>query len=116
MEPSEKVLGTSFRPEPFGKIKAPSNSRSLNSSFYIDPSRLGTHKEYDHEAKNDWGGTGKFVEKPNSIMDNIRCSMGDIRRPGSYKSVHETPAGADSGCCPTPYGGMRNHLIKRNGA
>ena len=116
--PSERVVD-GFRSKNYGKVDMPANSKRVaDSSFFIDQSRLGTHEEYDPEAKNDWGGTGKFVEKPNSIMDNVRSTMGGIGCLGSYKSVHEPvmPTNLNEPCCPSmPTWAGRNPLTTRRG-
>jgi len=114
-EPSNRVMDN-FRSKNFGKIDAPANSKPATDSFHVDHSRLGVHEEYDCEAPNDWGGKGKFVERPNSIMDQTRASVGDIRRQGSYRDLNApaTPTGID--CCPSPYPPARmNPLTSRRG-
>ena len=117
--PSEQVTDV-FRRRNYGKVEACDNTKSAtDSNFYIDRSRLGVHDEYDPEAKNEWGGTGKFVPKPNSIMDNVRGAMGGIGYKSSYRSVHE-PAEVTCtegpACCPSPYGrDAKNPLTRTKG-
>ncbi len=106
--PSEDTGGV-FRPKSGGKVQISSNSHPATDNFHIDRSRLGTHEDYDPEVKNEWGENGKFVEKPNSIMDNVRSTMGGIGRLGSYKSIHNP-------VCPSPYTRAgRNPLTTRRG-
>jgi hypothetical protein len=115
--PSNRVSDT-FRNRNYGKIEAPQNTKSATDNFHIDRSRLGVHDEFDPEVANDWGGKGKYVLKPNSIMDNVRGAMGGIGARSSYKSVHEPaePTCTESPCCPSPYGSSaRNPLTRTKG-
>lgn len=116
--PSERVHDV-FRNRNAGNVEIQTNSKPATDNFHIDRARLGTHEEYDPEAPNDWGGHGKFVPKPNSIMDNVRGAMGGIGVVSSYKNVHEPaePTHSETGCCPSPYYGSsaRNPLMRKKG-
>jgi hypothetical protein len=118
MNPSNRVTDV-FRRKNYGKVDAPANSKAATSDFFIDRSRLGTHEEYDPSVANEWGGTGRYIQKPNSIMDNVRGAMGGIGYKSSYRSVHE-PAEPTStegpGCCSTPFGrDAKNPLTRLRG-
>jgi hypothetical protein len=115
-DPSNKVHDQ-FRSRSAGVVRVPSNSKPANDDFHIDRSRLGVHEEYDPEAKNDWGGTGRFVERQNSITDNARASAGDIRACASYKNVHDPEKPTNSDCMPcAPFPGrFRQNPINRRG-
>lgn len=108
-----------FRRRPYGNVEAPANSKPATDNFHIDRSRLGVHDEFDPEEPNDWGGKGKYVPKPNSIMDNVRGAMGGIGYRSSYKSVHEPaePTRTQGECCaPSPYGrSAQNPLTRTKG-
>ena len=115
--PSNRVHDT-FRRRQYGNVEAPDNTKSATDNFHIDRSRLGVHDEYDPEVANEWGGKGKYVPKPNSIMDNVRGSMGGIGACSSYKNVNEPkePTPTEGGCCPSPYGSSaRNPLTRKKG-
>ena len=117
-EPSERTGGV-FRRKSGGKVDISSNSHPATDSFHIDRSRLGTHEEYDPSVANEWGGTGKYVQKPNSVMDNARGAMGGIGYKSSYRSVHEPaePTNTEGSCCaPTPFGrDAKNPLTRLKG-
>lgn len=117
--PSEQVTDV-FRRRNYGKVEACDNTKSAtDSNFYIDRSRLGVHDEYDPEAKNDWGGTGRFVPKPNDIRLNAVAAMGDLRAKSSYASVDgpSNDTGTGPCCIPSPYppSGMNPMYRKRKG-
>jgi hypothetical protein len=118
MNPSERVTDV-FRRKSFGKVDAPANSKPATDNFHIDRARLGMHEEYDPEVKNDWGGTGKYVPKPNSIMDNVRGAMGGIGYKSSYRNTNdpvEVTSTEGPGCCPSPYGrDAKNPLTRLKG-
>lgn len=117
-KPSEQVHDT-FRPRSIGfDSTMPFNSKPATDNFHVDRSRLGVHDEYDPEAPNDWGGKGKTVEVPNSIMDNIRGAMGGLGARSSFKKVEDprapTKTEGPTPCCyePRPEG---NPLMRRKG-
>jgi len=118
MDPSEKVCGV-FRRRNGGKTEMSTNSHSATSNFFVDRSRLGTHDEYDPDVKNDWGGMGKFVPKPNDIRLNAVSAMGDLRAKSSYRSVDALTNDTGTGpCCippSCPPNGMNPMYRKRNG-
>ena len=104
--PSDRVTDV-FRPRSGGKTEILTNSKPATDDFHIDRARLGTHPEWDENEPNDWGGKGKSVERPNSIMDNCRGAMGGIGYKSSYRSVHAPakPTNTEGPCCPpSPYG------------
>jgi hypothetical protein len=116
--PSERVHDV-FRRKSGGKVSMSTNSKPATDNFHIDRSRLGVHEEYDPDVPNDWGGTGKYVEAPNSIMDNVRGAVGGICAKSSYKSVHE-PAAPTSGpnsvpCCAGEYRPENQPILRRRG-
>ncbi len=114
-DPSDYVLGKLFRRKDAGVGTMSSNSHAATGDFFVDRSQLGVHEEYDPDVKNDWGGTGKYVEKPNSIMHNVRRSMGDIGACSSNKRRVDPNAPTNTpgnGCCaPSPYGHHHNHPV-----
>lgn len=116
--PSNRVHDT-FRRRNYGKVDAPDNTKSATDNFHIDRSRLGVHDEYDPDAPNDWGGKGRYVPAPNSIMDNVRGSMGGIGACSSYKNVNDPaePTKTEGECCvPSPYGrSAKNPLTRTKG-
>lgn len=112
-------ISDEFRERSGGKIRIPVNSKPATDNFHVDRSRLGTHEEYDPTVKNDWGGTGKYVEHENSIMDNVRGAMGGLAAHASYRSVHEPnePTLADGSNIPSPdiRESRYNPLMRRRG-
>ena len=114
--PSEKVHDV-YRRRNYGVVNAQDNTKPTTDSFHVDRSRLGEHEEYDPEAKNDWGGTGKYVKKPNSIMDNVRREMGDLGHCSSFKDVNAPAEPTNTDCCPgfMSYPGARNPVRRRRG-
>lgn len=102
--PSEKVHDR-YRSVSGGNVSIPVNSRRLNDPAYVDQSRLGVHEEWDPDAKNDWGGTGKMVETPNNVRLNAIGAMGDICAKSSNRNpeneVRDTGAGPR--CTPVLY-------------
>lgn len=100
--PNNRVHDT-FRSRNAGNVSIPVNSKPLDDSFHIDRSRLGTHEEYDPEAKSDWGGKGKYVPVANDIRLNAIASMGDIRAKSSSRSLDQDESNTGTGpCCPSP--------------
>jgi hypothetical protein len=118
MNPSERVTDV-FRRKSFGKVDAPANSKPATDNFHIDRARLGTHEEYDPEVKNDWGGMGKFVPKPNDIRLNAVAAMGDLRAKSSYANLNNPSSETGTGpcCIPSscPPNGMNPMYRKRRG-
>lgn len=105
MNPSNRVHDT-FRQRSIGKGgTAPFNSKSSVDAFHVAQSRLGTHDEWNPDAKNDWGGTGKYEQQPNDIRRNAISAMGDIRAKSSYRNPGQETKGTGAGpCCePTLY-------------
>ena len=82
--PSNKVHDK-FRERSAGLIDIPTNSKRVFDQFHVSRERLGSHEEYDAEVPNDWGGKGKYVEKPNDIRRNAIGAMGDILAKSSFK-------------------------------
>ena len=117
-QPSNKVHDT-FRYKNSGKTEIFTNSKPATDNFHVDRSRLGTHDEYDPDVKNDWGGMGKFVPKPNDIRLNAVSAMGDLRAKSSYRSVDAPTNDTGTGpCCippSCPPNGMNPMYRKRNG-
>ena len=114
-QPSNKVHDT-FRYKSGGKTEICTNSKPATDNFHVDRSRLGTHDEYDPDVKNDWGGMGKYVPKPNSIMDNVRGAMGGIGYRSSFKSVHDPAEPTQTqGTCrpPSIYGPCASNPLTR---
>jgi len=115
-QPSDRVHDV-FRRKSGGKVDISTNSKSATDNFHIDRARLGTHEEYDPAEPNEWGGTGKYVQKPNSIMDNCRGAMGGIGYKSSYRSVHEPAEPTDTegpgACCPSPFGVYAKNPLTR---
>lgn len=103
-DPTDKVHDE-FRSRSIGSRIAPFNSKPATDNFHIDRSRLGVHDEWDETVKNEWGGMGKIVTKPNSIMDNVRAGMGDLHHCSSSKNkdAPAEPTNGGPGCCPSPY-------------
>jgi hypothetical protein len=103
-----------FRPRSIGSTTAPFNSKQATTAFFQDRSRLGMHEEYDPEVKNEWGGTGKFVPRQNSIMDNVRLGMGDLGHCSSNRNRDEPakPTNGDVPCCPSPFAYGNRRLRK----
>jgi hypothetical protein len=116
--PSNRVHDT-FRRRQYGNVEAPDNTKSANSNFFIDRSRLGVHDEYDPEAPNEWGGKGKFVPTANDIRLNAIGAMGDLRAKSSYASVDGPSDNTGTGpcCIPAPYppSGVNPMYKKRRG-
>lgn len=112
-EPTDRVHDE-FRPRSIGSRTAPFNSKPTTDNFHVDRSRLGEHEEFDPTAANEWGGLGKYVKRPNSIMDNVRAGMGDIGHCSSSKNkdAPAEPTNGGSGCCPSPYGYSQGRLRK----
>jgi len=112
-DPNNKVHDE-FRPRSIGNRTAPFNSKQATSDFYQDRSRLGVHEEFDPAAPNDWGGTGKYVTRQNSIMDNVRAGMGDLGHCSSnkHRDAPKEPTNLSPGCCPSPYAYGPRHLKK----
>lgn len=103
-QPSERVHDV-YRRKNGGKVDMSTNSKPGFDNFHVDRSRLGVHEEYDREAPNDWGGKGKFVEKPNNIRLNAVAGMGDIRFKSSNRNPgnEQSDTGAGPRCDPTLY-------------
>ena len=102
-EPSNRVHDT-FREKSFGLVNAPVNSKPGFDSFFVDPSRLGVHSEWDNDAPNEWGGKGRTVEVSNNVRLNAIAGMGDLRFKASNKSPdHDKDTGAGPCCDPVPY-------------
>ena len=99
--PSERVHDV-FRRRNYGKVDAPDNTKPATDNFHIDQSRLGVHEEYDAEAPNDWGGTGKFVSVPNDIRTNAVAHMGDLRGKSSYRDLNAPTSDTGTGPCCVP--------------
>jgi hypothetical protein len=116
--PSERVHDN-FRSRNYGKVEAPDNTKPATDNFHIDRSRLGVHDEYDPEAPNEWGGTGKYVPVPNDIRLNALSAMGDLRAKSSNASVDaesdETGAGPRCILSPCPPAGTNPIYKKRKG-
>lgn len=114
-QPADQVHDT-FRRRNAGKVDAPFNSKRATDSFHVDRSRLGTHEEWDPEAKNEWGGTGKYVETPNNIRRNVVRAMGDLRAKASNRDLNapSSDTGAGPHSVPSayaPYG--KNPMYKK---
>lgn len=114
-QPANQVRDT-FRRRSFGKVEAATNSKSATGNFHVDRARLGTHEEWDPEAKNEWGGTGKYVPRPNDIRLNVIGAMGDLRAKSSNRDLNAPSS--DTGTGPNsvpmsfaPYG--RNPMYKK---
>lgn len=117
--PSERVHDE-FRSRSIGKGgTAPFNSKPATDNFHVDRSRLGHHDEWDPDAKNDYGGTGKYVPVHNSIMDNVRGAMGGIGARSSFKCVDDpdkpTKTEGDVPCCGYESRPRSNPLMRRKG-
>jgi hypothetical protein len=116
-EPSNRVHDR-YQFRNAGKVSVPTNAKPAFNSFHVDRERLGTHEEWDPEAKNDYGGTGKYVTKPNSIRLNAISAMGDLRAKSSNRDLN-VPS-EDTGTGPhfipsayAPYG--KNPMYKKRG-
>lgn len=93
-----------YREKDLGVISMPSNSKPATSNFYVDRSRLGVHDEYDPDVKNEWGGKGKFVLKPNRIVDNARSAVPGSTTGSSFRNINAPAEPTNSGpCCTSPY-------------
>jgi len=112
-------ISDTFRSRSGGKVSIPTNSKPYDDSYHLDRSRLGVHQEWDPDAKNEWGGTGKMVEKPNDIRLNAIGAMGDIRAKSSNRQADsETNPDTGSGpcCAPTLYPPNRtNPMFRKRG-
>ena len=99
-KPSTRVHDT-CRYKNGGNVEISSNSKPTTDDFHVDRSRIGTHEEWDDNAPNDWGGKGKVVPVPNSIMDNVRGAMGGLAARSSFNDMQRAECGGSRGC-PTP--------------
>lgn len=113
-KPSNRVHDK-FRERNAGLIDIPTNSKRAFDQFHVSRERLGSHEEYDATVPNDWGGTGKYVEKPNDIRRNAIGAMGDICAKSSFKQPgKEEDTGAGPRCVPhlpNPY--SKNPMYKK---
>ena len=99
------AIHDTFRSVSGGNVRIPVNSKPGFDDLHVDRSRLGVHEEWDPEAKNDWGGTGKYVETPNNIRLNVVGAMGDIAAKSSYRNADNETRDTGSGprCTPVLY-------------
>lgn len=102
----DNCIHDTFRRRNAGKVDAPFNSKPGFDNLHVDRSRLGTHEEWDETARNDYGGTGKYVEVPNDIRRNAIGAMGDLcAKSSSWQPDAETGRDTGSGprCMPELY-------------
>lgn len=114
-QPSNRVHDR-YRFRNAGKVSIPTNAKPAFDSFHVDRERLGTDEEWDPDAKNDWGGKGKFVPTPNRIRENAISAMGGLRAKSSDRdlNVPSDDTGAGPRSVPSPYAPyVRNPMYRK---